>query len=543
MKIFLQRIWTANLDWDEALPTALTVVWRENVAEIQSGVHLSIPRWFGTSSHTQIEIHGFADASNDALGAAVYIRVLSDCLRARTSLMLAKTRVAPMKRTTIARLELSATVLLCQITVRVLTCLGYNEVPVYLWTDSSVALAWIRGDPAKWKEFVGNRVALIHELIPQARWRHVPGTENPADLASRGLYPRELRDNRLWWEGPEWLQNSASSWPNDFSDVHDVVEAERRSAASSHAACVSEELWSLVNRYSSFDKLLRVTARLKRPFTVFRRRGERTGFSVELTPHELSDARKFWIRKVQSAHFSAEIRMLSEKKEIPKSSPLFRLHPFVDAEGLVRLGGRLQLSPLEYDSRHPLIVPKFSEISSLLIADCHKRTLHGGVQLTLSTLRQEYWIIGGRSPVRSFILRCVKCARLRGETARQLMGQLPTVRTAPSRPFLHAGVDYAGPFSLKSWRGRSAKTYKAYLIVFVCFATSACHLELATDYTTEGFLAAYRRFAGRRGVCATIRSDCGTNLVGADAELKRLFEAASQDFSKLRNLLASDGTD
>lgn len=209
----------------------------------------------------------------------------------------------------------------------------------------------------------------------------------------------------------------------------------------------------------------------------------------------------------------------------------------------MRLGGRLQLSPLEYDSRHPLIVPKFSEISSLLIADCHKRTLHGGVQLTLSTLRQEYWIIGGRSPVRSFILRCVKCARLRGETARQLMGQLPTVRTAPSRPFLHAGVDYAGPFSLKSWRGRSAKTYKAYLIVFVCFATSACHLELATDYTTEGFLAAYRRFAGRRGVCATIRSDCGTNLVGADAELKRLFEAASQDFSKLRNLLASDGTD
>jgi len=271
----------------------------------------------------------------------VYIRVMSDCLRVSTLLILAKTRVAPMKRTTIARLELSATVLLRQITVRVLTCRGY-EIPVYLWTDSSVAVAWIRGDPAKWREFVGNRVALIHELVPQARWRHVPGTENPADLASRGLYTRELRDNRLWWEGAEWLQNSASSRPNDLSDVsdvRDVVEAERRSAASSHAACVSEELWSLVHRYSSFDKLLWVTARLKRPFTVFRRRGERTGFSVELTPHELSDARKFWIRKVQSAHFSAEIRTLSEKKEIPKASPLFRLHLFVDAEGWCVLAG------------------------------------------------------------------------------------------------------------------------------------------------------------------------------------------------------------
>lgn len=79
------------------------------------------------------------------------------------------------------------------------------------------------------------------------------------------------------------------------------------------------------------------------------------------------------------------------------------------------------------------------------------------------------------------------------------MGLLSATRVTPTRPFLNSGVDYAGPFNLRTWRGRAARTYKSYLIVFVCFATSAVHLELATDYSTQGFLAAYRRFISRRG--------------------------------------------
>jgi len=204
---------------------------------------------------------------------------------------------------------------------------------------------------------------------------------------------------------------------------------------------------------------------------------------------------------------------LTDREAIPKSSPLFRLRPFLGDDGLLRLGGRLELSPLEYSAKHPLILPRSSELTLLLIADFHERTLHGGVQLTLSSLRQDYWVIGGRHPVRSFILKCVKCARVRGQLASQTMGQLPSLRVAPTRPFLHSGVDYAGPFMMRAWTGRSAKQYKAYLIVFVCFSTSACLLELATDYTTGGFLAAYRRFAGRRGVCATMHSDCALCMV------------------------------
>lgn len=123
------------------------------------------------------------------------------------------------------------------------------------------------------------------------------------------------------------------------------------------------------------------------------------------------------------------------------------------------------------------------------------------------------------------------------------MGSLPPARVTPARAFLHSGVDYAGPYTLRTWRGRASRTYKAYLVVFICLSTSAVHLDLATDYSTQGFLATYRRFIARRGRCITMTSDCGTNFVGADAELRRLFNSASKDAAELANLLAADGTE
>ncbi|XP_011877529.1 PREDICTED: uncharacterized protein LOC105567318, partial [Vollenhovia emeryi] len=210
--------------------------------------------------------------------------------------------------------------------------------------------------------------------------------------------------------------------------------------------------------------------------------------------------------------------------------------------GLLRIGGRLQSALLPPNAKHPLILPKESALTTLIISDAHSRTLHGGTQTTVAFLRNDYWIIGGRSPVRAFILRCVLCARFRQKRAQQLMGQLPLERVTPSRPFLHSGVDYAGPFSLKTWRGKNARTYKGYLVLFVCFSTSAVHLELVTDYTTDAFIAAYKRFTARRGICATLISDCGTNLKGADQELQRLFSASSTESREIATLLANDGT-
>ncbi|XP_011859873.1 PREDICTED: uncharacterized protein LOC105557285 [Vollenhovia emeryi] len=181
-------------------------------------------------------------------------------------------------------------------------------------------------------------------------------------------------------------------------------------------------------------------------------------------------------------------------------------------------------------------------LSSLIIAHAHQRTLHGGTQLTLSHIRQRYWILGGRAPVKSHILRCVTCARQRGIRAHQLMGQLPLSRVTQARPFTHTGVDYAGPLTVKTWKGKGAKTTKGWICVFVCFSTSAVHLEAVSDYSTEGFIAAYRRFSSRHGIAHTLHSDCGTNFIGADTALKRLFIQSTQEHQRVSHLLSQDNT-
>ena len=128
-----------------------------------------------------------------------------------------------------------------------------------------------------------------------------------------------------------------------------------------------------------------------------------------------------------------------------------------------------------------MILLRHSHLSGLIIQQAHLQTLHGGTQLTLGTVRQRYWMVGCKAPVRSLILKCVVCARHRGIRAQQLMGQLPISRVSPTRAFLNSGVDYAGPVALKSWKGRGHKSYKGWLAVFVCMVTSAMHLEIVSN--------------------------------------------------------------
>lgn len=310
------------------------------------------------------------------------------------------------------------------------------------------------------------------------------------------MTPQQLSRHQLWWDGPEWLSLPRKSWPNSSPDPSSDSDLELRPGLALIATSDPEQqIWNLLGRYSSLTRLLRITAVCKRSVARFKRL-PCTLMRYPLTPEDVDEARFFWIRLVQQTYFTAELKILS-KGALQKSNPLAALTPFIDQLETLRVGGRLRHSLLQPEAEHPPILPRTSRLTTLVISDAHARTLHGGTQSTLSYLRQSYWILGGRAPVRAHILRCITCARLRGLKAQQLMGQLPPARVTPSRAFLHSGLDYAGPFTIKTWRGRATKTYKSYLAVFVCFATSAVHLELVTNYTSEAFLAAYRQFSGR----------------------------------------------
>ncbi|XP_044595862.1 uncharacterized protein LOC123272906 [Cotesia glomerata] len=540
-KLIMQKLWTIKIGWDDQLPSSIANEWLifiNSMTEIES---LVFPRWIGYAKNQSIQIHGFSDASQHALAAAVYIKTTDSNGQSRTALLSSKTKVAPLKRLTIPRLELSAAVLLVKLITNLMRTLVSSDVQIHLWTDSSIVYTWINAHPSKWKEFVRNRVCFIQEAIPAARWRFISGKENPADCATRGLTPQQLLSHPEWWYGPKWLIEPEDQWPSlNLSSVK-AADQEIRSVQVATGIMRQPNNY-LLTRFSSFIKLIRKTVICKRVASYWRQRINRFTLYSPISPEELETEKIYWIKLVQQESFSKEYQLLLKKQSLPSSNSLAKLTPFIDSKGLLRLGGRLQNSTLPMDAKHPLIVPKDSPLAKIIIADAHQKTLHGGVQDTLTYTRNHFWILSGRSLVKSIVLKCARCARYRQKRACQLMGRLPIDKVTPARPFLHSGVDYAGPLIIQTWRGKSARKYKAYIALFVCLSTSAIHIELVTNYAASGFLAAYKRFTARRGICATLRSDCGTNFIGANSELKAMFSESSKELQQIAHLISNDGT-
>ncbi|XP_024877306.1 uncharacterized protein LOC112458103 [Temnothorax curvispinosus] len=536
-KMLLQELWLHKLQWDEPLPSQLSSRWLIIRKELTSLRKISIPRWYTTWNTSTVEFHGFSDASQLAMAAVVFITVHGSN-GTTISLVCSKTKVAPLKRLTIPRLELTAALLLSRLMQYVQATLKLNVTATHLWTDSVVTLTWIKSHASRWKDFVRNRVSQIQELTANAHWKYVPGTSNPADCASRGLSTAQLQSHSLWWTGPPWIL-TPEAWPSQPALSDELSAHEARPGIALHAAASQPDYhWDLIYRYSTLNKLLKITALCFRFISLL---GNHRRKPLDLHS-ALEEARLFWIKATQAAYFTHEIKMLTANSRLPTAHAFSRLTAYVDAQGIIRVGGRLNQSALAQDSKHQAILPRHSQLSTLIISHAHLRTLHGGTQLTLAHVRQSYWIIGGRAPVKSHILRCVVCARQRGIRAHQLMGQLPLSRVTPSRPFTHTGVDYAGPLTIKTWKGRGAKTYKGWICVFVCFSTSAIHLEVVSDYSSEGFIAAFRRFSARRGIAQTIYSDCGTTFIGADAALKKMFIQSSQEHQRIAHILQQDCT-
>lgn len=287
----------------------------------------------------------------------------------------------------------------------------------------------------------------------------------------------------------------------------------------------------LIVKYSTWPKLVKIVAlclRFIRRFIERYKRDFKNPTSNLYTLTEIRESRQFLIRAIQKKHYSIEIQDLRKGHQIKISSPIKSLNPFLDQEGILRVSGRLNNAPMEYDAQHPIILPKH-QVSTLLATQAHVRCLHGGPQLTLFVLRQIFWIVNGRGTVKKIIHGCISCVRQKAKTSTQLMADLPTARVTVSKPFTHCGLDYAGPIAMKLGKGRGYQSQKGYIVLFVCLATRAIHLELVSDNTTIGFLAALKRFVARRGLPSNLYSDNGKNFEGADKELQRSFKKLSRD--------------
>lgn len=235
---------------------------------------------------------------------------------------------------------------------------------------------------------------------------------------------------------------------------------------------------------------------------------KRSGF---ITSEEFNDALNLLIKRTQTVFFASEI----ENGKFSK--PLRKLN-----EGLLRVGGRLTHADLSYDRKYPILLPRNGRLVQLLIEYYHKIFLHSGKQTIQYLLSRKFWILSARRVIRSVLSKCLKCWRTDPVPMQPKMGDLPLPRISQVKPFLHSGVDYGNPFSILMSRYRGAKTCKSYICLFVCMATKALHLELASDLTSDAFLACLRRFVLRRGRCAHLYSDQGTNFMGSHNEIKNI---------------------
>lgn len=526
-KFLFQKLWLRGLNWDDTLPTDVLQTWLKWKHEMTVIDNLKYSRCI-VPKHAKVdqyELHGFGDASEKGYSAAVYLRTLTKSGDIVVKLVCAKTKVAPIKQVSLPRLELCAALLVARLMVKVRSALKLPGVSLHGWSDSTVTLDWIRGSPNKWKTFVANRVSEIQALVSPSQWRYCPTGDNPSDCASRGIMPSQLVQHELWWQGPVWLSHDSRNWPTPHHVVRDNsqldCEKRKKEGTLSHVAERKVEPAQLFP-YSSLSKLVRITAWCLRWLQVRSSCKERqTGF---LTCSELDRGLIVWIKQVQHECFSEDIARLSKKAALSSSSRLKTLCPFLDADGVLRVGGRLQSSNLPFSKKHPILLPAKHKLTDLIVECEHLRNLHAGPSLLLASLRQRYWILGARNTVRTVTHKCVECCRNRAESIQQIMGSLPKERLTPAKTFSVTGVDYAGPIMLKIGppRGRSARTSKAWIALFVCFVVKAVHLELVSDLTTDAFIAALRRFIARRGKPGTMFSDNGTNFVGANRELRKL---------------------
>lgn len=338
------------------------------------------------------------------------------------------------------------------------------------------------------------------------------------------------------WTGPHWLRGKPTNWPQQPS-VLETTEETRRCV---HLEKVVPPNWDLITKYSSWRRLVRVTAWCLR-FIHNCRISKAERKQDVLKPDEHTNARDFWVRSVQSVAYADELRWLQRKPSISKTSSLRSLNPFLSVDNILRVGGRLQNAHVMTETaRRPAIIPRNSALSALLISDAHERTLHGGPSLMLAYLRRAYWLIGGPTEVKRFVQHCIVCFRYTARPGHKQMAALPAARVIPSRPFSHCAMDYSGTILVRTTKGRGHHATKAYVVVFVCLATQAIHIELAGDLTTTAFIAAYERFTSRRGVCSDLYSDNATNFIGASAVFLRserqLFD------SHVQAALATKGT-
>ena len=353
----------------------------------------------------------------------------------------------------------------------------------------------------------------------EINWRHVPTEENPADVGSRGGDVSRL--TALWWQGPSWLAKP-QDWPPDLvttstqeSKAEEVKQTRELFALAVEKTENNDAFDALLEKYELW-RVLRVGAWIWR-FLHNIRTVRKQRIVGPLITEEIQKQTTFWIKRSQQQAKS------SQKFEEDR----LQLNVQGNQEGILECRGRIQ-------GHYPIFLPDSSPFTRKLVHRSHVDTLHGGVALTMTKVRELYWVPRLRALVKQVLRACSGCKRFQAMAlATPPPGLLPTDRTEGSTPFEVIGVDFAGPIK---YRIRAKTEGKAYLALYACSLARGLFLEVLPNLATSEFLRSFKQLIAP-WASGEDQSDNGKTFVGAEKWLKQVKrDEKTQDYLAHENI-------
>ncbi|KAI2644797.1 Paraneoplastic antigen-like protein 5 [Labeo rohita] len=532
-RALLRELTSEQSDWDTILPKEKLSKWEAWRDSLQDLEQLHVPRTYTTTSlieavHTELCV--FSDASTKAIGAVAYLKALQKDGQVEVGFVMGKAKLAPLSEPTIPRLELCAAVLAVEMADLIKDELDLELNDIKFFTDSKVVLGYIYNESKRFYVYVHNRVQRIHQSSKPEQWHYVRTEENPADHASRSL-PASRLAQTSWFTGPSFLRQPPAE-ETQITEAFELIEPESdleiRPQIQTCATNLEEpELTSnRFQRFSTFTSLVRGVAFLVHMAKSFKHTNQNSKCKgwhrcdLPRTPDEIDQARNVVLKATQKDAFAKELSALQANQTVSKTSCLRKLSPIME-DNFICVGGRLKYSEVTTPEKNPIILPKDSHVSLLLIRHHHEQVKHQGRHLTEGAIRAAgLWILGGKSLINSVLHKCITCRKLRGKFEEQYMADLPSERLKVCPPFTYVGLDVFGPWSVTSRRTRGGQAEnKRWAIMFCCMSSRAVHIEIIESMDTSSCINALRRFFALRGSAKQLHSDCGTNFIGACKEL------------------------
>ena len=521
-KLLVQTAWKGAQHWDSPTPGPLTRRWDGWLASLSSLNHLEVPRMVAPVVD---QLHIFSDASTFAYGMCAYAVAFKNQVTT-SRLLMSKSRVAPTRKSeSVARMELAAAQLAAKVGSQLTTLLSLTKAQVFYWTDSSTVLWWLHST-RDLSVYVANRICTILDHTSPSQWRFVPTERNPADYPSRGVATSKLQDLTLWWHGPDFISSQEVHWPHQESctptpgALQEVVTLDNY---VKRFGFLHKQVESSLYTFLAPMKPACIVSTIKaihRVICVWCKCAPRNNLLNE------------FIKGIQTECLTELRNGVINRHKLPKH--YVKLNPFLDARGILRVGGRLsEFKHHTYDERCPIILPKGSPFVAQIILHIHSQQLRhiGGPLHLANAVQARYWIFGGRHELSRILRLCVRCQARHPQPVHAQMAPLSRMRIpinlvdSSLRPFINVGLDMAGPWLTKKGketRYRKIPDQKRYLIIFVCGYTRAMHLEMVYSANTDSFLCAFDRFVATRGWPTRVQSDNGGNFISGERQLREL---------------------